>query len=149
MGVENGGNPGSARIHIVISENGGHSQTRLQLCQKTGAGFGSAQSTFCSVEATMQGWDGDEVAGQDDHIWMQAVGDFNGCRYWRHGVLVIVKIAELRDGEAVESSRQPGQPDFDCFQDGVVRLKNDRVFGQSQGAGRGDSGGQLKKSPSG
>ena len=149
MGVENGGNAGSARIHIVISENGGRCQTRLQVCQKTGAGFGSAQGALCEVEATMKGWDSDEVAGQNDHIRMQAVDDFNGCRYWRDGVLVIVKIAELRDGEAVESIRQPGQSDFDCFQDGVVRLKNGRVFGQSQRAGRGDPGGKLKKSPSG
>lgn len=147
--MQNGGNPRSARIHIVISENGGHCQTRLQVCQKTGAGFGSAQSALCSVEAAMKGGDGDEVTGQNDYIRTEAVDDFNGCTYWRHGVLVIVKIAELRDGEAVESSRQPGQPDFDCLQDGLVRFKNGRVFGQSQRAGCGDPGGKLKKSPSG
>jgi len=84
MGVENGSNARSARIHIVISENGSHSQTRLQLCQKTGAGFGNAQSELCEVEVAMKGWDGDEVAGQNDHIRMQAVDDFNGCCYGRH-----------------------------------------------------------------
>jgi len=133
----------------VISENRDRSQTRLQVGQKAGAGFGSAQSPLCKVELKMKRWDGDEVAGQDDHVRTQAVDDLNGCGYWRRGALVIVKIAELRDGEAVESSRQPGQPDVDGFQDGVVRLKNGRVFGQSQRAGRGDPGGKLKKSPSG
>lgn len=59
-------NPGNIRIHIVISENGHHPETRMQLRQKAGAGFGSARSEFCSVEPAMKYRNRDKVASQND-----------------------------------------------------------------------------------
>jgi hypothetical protein len=59
-----------------------------------------------------------------------------------------VKIAELRDGEAIESSGQAGERDFNGYQSRVIRLKNGCVFRQGQSAGRGDPGGNLQKPPS-
>lgn len=63
-------------------------------------------------------------------------------------MFVVVKIAELRDGEAIESSRQAGERDFYCCQNRAVRLKNYSVFAQGQSASRGHTRGNLKKPPS-
>ncbi len=63
-------------------------------------------------------------------------------------MLVVVKVAELRYGEAIESSRQAGERDFHRYQSGAVRLKNYGVFAQDQSAGGGNSGRKLKKPPS-
>src|ERR1022692_1511989 len=66
MGMESLDNPRSVRLHVVISENRYYAETRVQLHQKAGAGFGSAGSTFCGVESAMKHRDGDKVASQDD-----------------------------------------------------------------------------------
>ena len=79
---------------------------------------------------------GDKVASQDDHIWMKLTDDFDRRGYRRHRVFVVVEIAELHNGEAVESRRQSLQHDFNRGQDGVLRLKNYAVIGQGERAGR-------------
>src|SRR5450755_434311 len=80
---------------------------------------------------------------------MQVVDDFHRSSYChRREMFVVVKVAELRNGEAVESSRQPGQHYFHHSEDGMVRFKDYGVFAQGQSAGRGYPRGNLKKLPS-
>src|SRR5271165_2372502 len=101
MRLEGCGNARSIRIQVVISQNREHSKTRMQLLQKSGAGFGSAGSASCWIEPAMKRRGRDKVAGQRDHIRMQVVDDFYRCSqgYSRQGV--VVKVAELRNSEAV------------------------------------------------
>ena len=79
---------------------------------------------------------------------MQVVDDFYRRSYWHRREAVVVKIAELRYGEAIERGRQPGEFDFHRCQYGAVWLKNYSVFCQGQGAGRGGPRSNLKKPPS-
>ena len=148
MRLESRGNARSIRIQIVISENRHHPETRMQLRQKAGAGFGSAGSEFCSMEPAMKYRERNKVAGQNDQIRMQVVDDFYRRSQGHRREAVVVKIAELRYGEAIESSRQPGELDFHRRQYGAVWLKNCGVFCQDQGAGRGGPRSNLKKPPS-
>jgi hypothetical protein len=56
-----------------------------------------------------------------------------------------VKIAELRDGETIESGGQPSQREFNRNQLWVVRLKKCGVFCQSDSAGSSEPSANLKK----
>lgn len=79
---------------------------------------------------------------------MQVVDDFYRRSDWYRREGVVVKIAELRYGETIERSRQPGEFDFHRDQYGAVWLKNCGIFCQDQSAGRGGSCSGLKKPPS-
>jgi hypothetical protein len=59
-----------------------------------------------------------------------------------------MKVAELRNGEAVKNSGQSGEHDFPRNQNGMLGFKHYAVFPQSQGASGGYSGSSLKKSAS-
>src|ERR1700719_2788873 len=107
MRIENVGNSGSVGIDIVISENRGRAEARAQLGQQGGARFGSAGGTFCVVEPAMKYGNGNEVAGQDNQIRIQVIDDVDGGFDGHDRGMVVVKIAELRDGKAVKSSGQP------------------------------------------
>ena len=150
MGIESLDYPRSVRLHIVIAENRYHAETRVQLGEQAGARFGSVGSLFCGVEAAMKYRNRDEVAGQDDQVRMQVVHDFYRGSEWHRGeMLVVVKVTEVRYGEAVESSGQRGEHDFHRGEDGAVRLKNCGVLAQGQRSGRGHPGAGLEEPPSG
>jgi hypothetical protein len=97
------------------------------------------------VEPAMTQRNRNEVASQNDQIRMQFVDDFYGSSDWHCRALVVVKVAELCDGQAIESRWQPRQHDFDGSQNGVAWFKKYAVFPEGQSAGRGHSGGDLKK----
>ncbi len=86
-----------------------------------------------------------KVASQHDQIRMQVVDHFYRSSDGHCRAFVVMKVAELYDGEAVESRGQPGQHDFDGSQNGVVRFKNYAVFPEGQSASGGHSSGNLKK----
>jgi len=148
MRIESFSNPSGIRFHIVIPENRHNRDPRAQLRQQLGARFDSLSSAFRSVEPAMKHRNRDEVASQNDQIRMQVVDDFYGRFDWQCRAFIVVKVAELRDGQAIESRGQPRQHDFDGPENGMVRLKNYAVFPEGQSASRGHSGGNLKKSAS-
>jgi hypothetical protein len=66
--------------------------------------------------------------------------------YWRRReILVVVKVAQLRDGETVESGGQPRECDFDRSYDRAVRLKKYRVFAERHNAVHGKPSGNFEK----
>ena len=145
MRIESFSDSSGIRVHIVISKNRHNGDPRMQLRQQLGARLGSFSSALPSVEPAMKHWNRDEVTGQNNQIRTEVVDDFYGSSDWHCRAFVVVKVAELYDGQAIESRGQPGQHDFDGRQNGVVRFKNYAVFPEGQSARRGHSGGNLKK----
>ena len=145
MRIESFSDPSGIRFDIVISENRHYRDPGTQLRQQLGARLGRFSRAFRRVESAMKHRNCDEVASQDDQIRMQVIDDFYGSSDWHSRAFVVVKVAELRDGQAVEGGGQPGQHDFNRPQNGVVRFENYAIFPEGQSARRGHSGGNLKK----
>jgi len=79
---------------------------RMERRQGAGARLGSVRGAFTGMELPVKR-NRDEVAGQHDQIRVQAIDDFYSSFYRRRREkLVVVKVAELRNGETVESSGQ-------------------------------------------
>src|ERR1700733_2452461 len=102
----------------MISENRNNHDACAQLRQKFSARFDSFGSAYCGVKPTMKGWNCNKVAGQDDQVWMQVIDDLYRSSDEHSRALVVMKVAELGDGEAFESSGQLGQGYFNGRQKG-------------------------------
>ena len=100
----------------------------MQLRQKAGAGFGSASSAYCGVEAAMIRRNRDKVASQNDHIRMQVIDDSYGRSQGRGRQVVIVKIAKLRDRETIKCVRQACNRNIKSRQFRMIRLQDRAVF---------------------
>ena len=104
--MENLDNPGSVRRCIVISQHAHRPKTRMQRRQEASARLGSDRGAFTVMVLPVKR-NRDEVAGQHDQIRVKVIDDFYSSFYRRRReVLVVVKVAELRNGETVESSGQ-------------------------------------------
>jgi hypothetical protein len=88
----------------------------------------------------------EKVASRHHQIRVQVIDDFHCISYWRRReILIVVKVAQLRDGETVESGGQPRECDFDRSYDRAVRLKKYGVFAERHNAGHGKPGGNFEK----
>jgi hypothetical protein len=100
---------------IVISQDQDLPKPRMQRRQEAGTRLGSVRGAFTGVELPVKR-NRDKVASQHHQIRVQVIDDFHCRSYWRRReILVIVKVAQLRDGEIVESGGQPRECDFDRF----------------------------------
>src|SRR5580704_17346910 len=99
MRMENLDNPGSVRVYIVISQDRHRPKTRMQRRQETGTRLGSVRGAFTGVELPVKR-NRDKVACQQHQIRVQVIDNFHCSSYWRRReILVVVKVAQLRDGE--------------------------------------------------
>jgi hypothetical protein len=81
---------------------------------------------------------GDEIAGEHDQFGLEAIDRIDAEMDWLDGeVLVVVEIAQLGDGEAVECGRQAPKRDFETDQVGAVGFAKSRSSpGGTGGNGR-------------
>lgn len=133
----------------MIPEYSDATQLRSQGSKKLYAGLGGIRRFFPVVQVVDEDRSSNEVPRQDYEIHIQTIHHLyrgaDGCGRKKR---VVVKIAELSDGEAVESLVQPSNRHIDVDNLGVIGLENETVNFEYQTCCASNSGAPLEKSPS-
>jgi len=137
--LQDGGHVGCIRTYIMVSQDRDNSGMGAQLGEQLGAGLdrfrGSPGSPPGVAAAGIAQGRSDKVAGEHNPIRLHAVDDRDGFAQGHNRKMVIImKIAQLRDPETIPRFRQAGQRDFDRDQLRLVGFKDHAVAHRDRSA---------------
>jgi len=148
-GSQGGGDALGVGVVVVISQRREDTLAGTELASGLSGGFGGIGALFGVVQVIAKEGNGYEVAGEDDKVGLEIVDDLNGSAEGNRGKnLVVVQVAELRDGKSVERRRQAGEGKVEAHELRIIGLEEDSVGRQSQRPRAPDRGRGLKEASS-